>query len=161
MEDKKCLVELDEILNQLNKEELSKIPVDIRNAITEKKDKQYIWRYDKSKKLEDQNINRKTIAMLSYLNMEYLLNEEQKLVMKKLHRINEAKQEEEKRKKYNPENLFKKDSNKIDKSAQEDEFENKNKTTENYENKQMIITSKDKWYKKVIKQIFKIWYKKQ
>lgn len=96
MEYKKCLVELDEILNYLKDEDLRKIPYDIRKAINEKKDKQYNWHYDESKGLDEQNINRKTIAMLSYLNMEYLLSKEQKLLMQELHRFNEEKVEKEK-----------------------------------------------------------------
>ena len=93
MEYTKCLVELDEVLKYLNTEELEKIPYEIRNAIKEKKDKNYVWNYDESKDLSDQNLNRKTIAMLSYLNMEYLLNDEQRMLMEKLHRLNEEKLE--------------------------------------------------------------------
>ena len=96
MEYKKCLVELDEILNYLKDEDLRKIPYDIRKAINEKKDKQYNWHYDESKDLYEQNINRKTIAMLSYINMEYLLSKEQKVLMEELHRFNEKKIEKEK-----------------------------------------------------------------
>lgn len=96
MEYKKCLVELDEILNYLKDEDLRKIPYDIRKAINEKKDKQYNWHYDESKDLYEQNINRKTIAMLSYINIEYLLSKEQKVLMEELHRFNEKKIEKEK-----------------------------------------------------------------
>ncbi len=78
MEYKCCLVELDEILRHLNDEELAKIPYEIRQSISEQKDKQYIWNYDESKGLYEQNINRKTIKMLSYLNIKCLLSEEQK-----------------------------------------------------------------------------------
>ena len=100
MEYKKCLVELDEILKYLRQEDLAKIPEEIRKAIKEKKDMQYNWEYDESKELKDQNINRKTIAMLSYLNMEYLLNKEQKRFLEELHMANENKNEKEKAKKY-------------------------------------------------------------
>ena len=101
----KCLVELDEILQYLSEEDLNKIPYEIRNVIKEKKDKQYIWKYDKLKELKEQNIDRKTIIMLSYINMEYLLNTEEKEVMKKMHRYNEEKLEREKKQKYNS-NIF-------------------------------------------------------
>ena len=106
MEYTKCLVELDEVLNYLSDEELKKIPIEIRNNIKRQKDKDYIWKYDESKKLKEQNLDRKTIEMLSFLNMEYLLNEEQKQLMKKIHQLNEAKLETKKREKYNPDNLF-------------------------------------------------------
>ena len=106
MEYKKCLVELDEILKYLSQEDLAKIPEEIRKAIKEKKDMQYNWEYDESKELKDQNINRKTIAMLSYLNMEYLLNKEQKRFLEELHMANENKNEKEKSKKYGINNIF-------------------------------------------------------
>lgn len=106
MEYENCLVELDEILNYLSKENLYKIPEKIREAIKSQKSKEYIWKYDKTKELNEQNLNRKTIAMLSYLNMEYLLNDEQKELMKKIHEANEQNQEKEKQEKYNINNLF-------------------------------------------------------
>ena len=91
MDYRKCLVELDEILKYLNDDEKKNIPYEIRKAIHDEKDKNYNWSYDESKTLNEQNINRKTIAMLSYLNMEYLLNEEQKKLMEELHEFNEKK----------------------------------------------------------------------
>lgn len=108
MEYKKCLVELDEVLKYLTAENLSKIPNEIRKSINEQKDKQYTWKYDESKELYEQNIDRKTIAMLSYLNMKYLMNEEQRNEIRRLHEFNEKKSEKEKLKKYNPEYIFRK-----------------------------------------------------
>ena len=107
MEYEKCLVELDEIFKYLKDEEKRNIPYEIRKAIKEKKDKHYHWNYDESKTLNEQNINRKTIAMLSYLNMEYLLNEKQKKLMEGIHKFNEKKSEKEKSEKYNPDSIFK------------------------------------------------------
>lgn len=107
MEYTKCLVELDEILNYLSVEYLERIPLEIRNSIKKQKDKEYSWKYDETKELKEQKLDRKTIAMLSYLNMEYLLNEEQKEFMQNLHKLNEQKLEKEKQEKYNTENLFK------------------------------------------------------
>ncbi len=146
MEYEKCLVELDEILKHLNDEDLNKIPYEIRKAITEKKDKQYIWIYDGSKELNEQNINRKTIALLSYLNMEYLLNEKQKQFMEELHKQNEKMIEEEKSIKYNPDDIFKNRKSKEEQQIQSSP-----------ENSIMVI-QEEKWYKKIfniIKNLFK------
>ena len=107
MEYAKCLVELDGVLYNLSDEDLNKIPEDIRDSIKEQKDKTYKWKYDKSKTLKEQKIDRKTIAMLSYLNMEYLLNEEQKELMEKFHKSNEEKLEKIKQNKYKSEDIFK------------------------------------------------------
>lgn len=104
----KRLVEVDEILNYLSEEDLKHIPEDIRDAIKENKDKEYTWEYDETKALKDQDVSRDTIAILSYLNMEYLLNDEQKRIMEEIHELNEKKQEQEKREIFNPDNIFKK-----------------------------------------------------
>lgn len=141
MEYEKCLVELDEILKYLKEDERDKIPYEIRKAIKEKKDKQYNWNYDESKTLSEQNINRKTIAMLSYLNMEYLLNGEQKKLIEKLHELNEKKIEREKTEKYSIDNIFK-NNIKYDKK----------------EEVALVEVKEKKWYKKIfsfIKNILK------
>ena len=106
MENAKCLVQLDEILTYLSEEEINKIPNEIRQNIKNKKDTNYIWNYDTTKGLIKQKIDRKTIAMLSYLNMEYLLNEEQKELMKQIHELNENKAEQIKKQRFNMDSLF-------------------------------------------------------
>ena len=62
----KRLVEVDEVLKYLSEEDLAKIPDDIRQLIKENKDKDYVWKYDETKPLKDQNLNRDTIAFLSF-----------------------------------------------------------------------------------------------
>lgn len=91
MEYKKCLVEVSEVLSHLREEDLNKIPLDVRTAIKENKDKKYIWKYNETKDLTEQDLDRKSIAILSYLNMEYLVNKEQKELLKEMHRFNERK----------------------------------------------------------------------
>jgi len=103
----KRLVEIDEILSHLSEENLHKIPEEIIKLIKDNKDIEYKWNYNEYKPLCEQNIHRDSIAFLSYLNMEYLMNEKQKQFMKKIHNLNEEKNEEEIRKKYNPDDLFK------------------------------------------------------
>ena len=156
MEYSKCLVQVDEILNYLNPEELKKIPENVRKTIKDNKDKNYEWKYDEGKKLEEQNLNRKSIAILSYLNMEYLLNDEQRKLMGQIHRVNEQKQEEEKRKQYNPENIFENKSNiKEDKTVQV--ASNESTSKESKESKNLVMTKKDRWYNKIklyIKSLF-------
>ena len=93
----KCLVEVEEVLNHLVKEDLLKIPEDIRKAIRENKDKEYIWNYDEEKDLTSQNLDRRSIAILSYLNVEYILNDEQRKLMNEIHKYNENKKNKTKR----------------------------------------------------------------
>lgn len=141
MEYEKCLVEVDEVLNHLSKEELNKIPEDVLKGIKKHKDKEYMWKYDESKQLEEQTFDRNTIVILSYINMEYLLSKEQKDLMEKLHELNEQNFANEIQEKYDSKELF------------------KNKTNINVENENAIAKLEDnKWYNKMfsfIKRIFK------
>ena len=139
MEYEKCLTELDEILNFLPNEYINKIPKEIRDGIKIQKSKDYLFKYDTTKKLNEQKIDRKTISMLSYLNTEYLLNDEQKQYMMEIYKKNEQEIEKKKIEKYNQNNLFKKKSNFA-------------------ENKEIALTEvkKDKWYIKMFKFIKKI-----
>jgi len=139
MENKKCLVELDAILNLLSEEDLNKIPVEIRSAIKEQKDKEYTWEYDDTKTLKEQNLNRKTIAMLAYLNMQYLVSSDQKELLEQIHSFNEQKSEKEKAKKYSSNDLFKERNNK----------ENDNIEKGKNENVMLIQIKNDKWYHKI------------
>ena len=64
-------------------------------------------------KLIDNNIHIDTIAILTYINIQYLLNEEQKkLINNKLLNDNSIF-ENKMREKYNPDNLFKKQKNEV------------------------------------------------
>lgn len=119
----KRLVEVDEVLKYLKVDELKKIPEEIRQMIKANKDKDYIWKYDETKKLKNQNLSRDTFAFLSYLNMEYLLNEEQKKLMNQIHMENERKEEEIKSEKYKTDDLFKKNTNKIETQNRQVELE--------------------------------------
>lgn len=87
----KRLVEVEEILSYLPYEDLLKIPEEIWRAIQSEKDATYVWKYDESLPLKDQNVHKDTIFMLSYLNIKYLLNEEEKKFVKELLEFNEKK----------------------------------------------------------------------
>ena len=137
----KRLVEVDEILGYLSEDDLSKIPEEIRQIIKEKKNKEYTWKYDESKELKDQDVNRDTIVILSYLNMEYLLNTEQKELMEKIHKLNELKSEELKRERYKPEDLFNRDKVSIEKNTNQDV------------QKTQMIEYKENIFTKIIKKI--------
>ena len=116
----KRLVEVDTILKYLSPENYNKIPQDIINAIKENMDKDYTWEYDEEKEFAEQDLNIDTVAILSYINNEYLLNEEQKAYMEKIYEENEQK---ELQKQYEGQNDY------------SYLFDRKNKTIENEEEK--------------------------
>lgn len=88
---KKRFVEVDEILKNLPQEEFNKIPSYLITLIRENKDFNYKWNYDKSKKITSQNLHIDTIAILAYINTEFILENEQKMLMRKIHYFNEMK----------------------------------------------------------------------
>lgn len=132
MEDlNKRLVEVEYILKKLDDKYIKKIPQEIWNYIKDNKDKNYVFDYDDNKSLVEQNLNIDTISILTYINMEYLLSEEQKKEMKEILRKDEAIAEQEKAKLYNPDDLFK----------------NKKETKE--QEVAIVEVKEHKWYKKV------------
>ena len=95
----KRLVEVDEILKYLSEEDYNKIPKSRIEAIKQNKDKTYTWNYDKTKKLKNQNLCDDTIAILSYINMKYIVNEAQKDLLKNLYEDTEKIKRSQKLKK--------------------------------------------------------------
>ena len=66
-------------------------PEKVFDFIRENKDKSYKWSLDKTKKLHEQDLMDDTFAILAYINMEYLLNAEQKQLMEQFYRLNDVK----------------------------------------------------------------------
>ena len=103
----KRLVEVSVILKHLNKNEYDKIPKELIDRIEKNKDLEYIWNYNETKDLKNQNVSKDTIAILSYINMQYLLNEDQKKFVQEIFSENQKKIENIKKEKYDTDNLFK------------------------------------------------------
>ena len=142
MEDlNKRLVEVEYILKKLDDEYIKKIPQEIWDYIEENKDKDYIFDYDENKTLVEQNLSIDTISILTYINMEYLLNEEQKKEMIDFLRKDEMIAEQEKAKLYNPDDLF------------------KNRKESKQQETSLVEVRIEKWYEKVFA-FFKNMFKK-
>ena len=103
----KRLVEVSVILKHLNKNEYDKIPKELIDRIEKNKDLEYIWNYNETKDLKNQNVSKDTIAILSYINMQYLLNEDQKKFVQEIFSENQKEIENIKKEKYDTDNLFK------------------------------------------------------
>ena len=95
---KKALVEVDAVLSCLDYNEYKKIPTNIINAIENNKDEEYMYEYDEELEYEDWSLMPETKAILYNIFKQYLATEEENY-----------KIESEKIKKYNSENLFKKE----------------------------------------------------
>ncbi len=80
----KSLVEAEVLLNQLDLKYKDKIPNSFWMYIKENKDKNYQFYIDFNKTLENQSIMSDTIAILTYVNIEYLLSDKQKNYFKQI-----------------------------------------------------------------------------
>ena len=102
-----ALDEVDEILNHMDNKFISKIPNDIIEIIRNYKSGNNNFKYDLTKPLSEQNLQKETLEILSYLNYNFWLNEDDKQKYKKIYYDNFLKNENEKRLKYNPDDILK------------------------------------------------------
>ena len=102
----KSFTELVETLDQFSEEELSIFPKNLISNFKKNKDPNYIWEFDKSKKVKDQNYMTETKALIVNLYKKYLCPESEKEKWKKYDSICDSLIEEEKRNKYNPDKIF-------------------------------------------------------
>lgn len=100
------LSELDVLLNYIDSEDWVKIPDNIIFYIKENKNKEYDWEYDETKSLEEQNLNKDTFSLLTFIMYKYIASEEEKKEINLL--VNEST--EELKQKYDVNNIFKKNT---------------------------------------------------
>lgn len=105
---KRVYAELFGILDTLKDEEIEKIPKDVKKNIYENMDTNYRFKYDYSKKLEDQDILPETKALIIEIYIKYLVeNEDEKEAWEIYKKECLNKVEEEKKARYNPDDIFK------------------------------------------------------
>lgn len=139
----KRLVEVDEILNHLSIEDYNRIPKEYIILIKQNKDINYIWKYDTNKKLKDQDISDDTIAILSYINMEFLLNDDQKNFINRLHILN---------------NIDTNSNNTFD--YKKDIFTKKSNQTKEYNTNNIIVIHSENIFQKITNKIRNVFNKK-
>ena len=103
----KAYTEVIEILSHFSDEEYEKIPRERIEYYENNMDKDYIFNIDPDKELSEQNISQEANAIMISLFRDYFADEVQKKNLNHLLNQNQQTLEKEKRKKYNPENLFK------------------------------------------------------
>ena len=109
MEDKypKAYKEVDEILKHMPSESVEKIPETFRKMFKEKMDFNYDFKLDESVEFEKQELLDETKAILANFYRDYWASEEERNEIIEKEKIELKKIEEEKREKYNPDDLFK------------------------------------------------------
>ena len=138
----KRLVEVETILEKLETIYKNKIPKEIWKYIRQNKDNNYEFSYNEEEPLMNQPLNIDTVAILTYINMEYLLDKKQKQDTIELLRKDEIFLEKKKKEKYNPDNLFKNKNSKVEKIEE---------TVAMVAYKESIFTRIKNWFKRTFK----------
>ena len=131
----KAYVEVLEIISHFSEEDFKKIPKSEIDFYNENKDNEYEFKINPNIDLNEQNISREANAILVALYRDYFATESQKQILEKLLKQNEQKEEEKKREKYNPNDIFKKDK-------EDSKIENNNEI--------LPIEIEEKWYQKIL-----------
>lgn len=149
MEDiKMAYCEVDIILEQMEEEYVNKVPSELRKLFKEQKRMDYSPEIKADVPLADQNLMRKTIAILAMLNLNYWCEDEkEKQDLIQMYAENDRKREDELREKYNPDNLFKKKDIEVE------------ETTDSTESKELIEYKEENFFKKILRKIFSIFKK--
>lgn len=129
-----------DILNHLDKVYTDKIPEKFKNFLDKNKSSSYIPKLDHSKKINEMNLKESTKDILTTIYIKYWATAEERSKYTKLLIENEKKYQEELRKKYNIDDLFKNKKTKVE-------------TVENavamIEYKKSILTKIKSWFKRI------------
>ncbi len=96
-----------EILSHTKKSDVDKIPKKFMKFLKENASTTYKNKFDGIKRIQDMKLNEKTIGILSIINKRYWCDEEQRKEFEKNLKDNEFKYQQDLRKKYNPDSIFK------------------------------------------------------
>lgn len=143
----KAYTEVLEIIKYFPEEEYNKIPVEKIEFYKNNMDKDYNFTINPEIDLSEQNISSEANAVIVNLFTDYYATEEQKVKIKNILDINQQKEEQEKREKYNPDNIFKK-------QHQENKIDEKN-----IQNEVALVEYKESIFKKIINKIKSIFHK--
>lgn len=104
-----------EIIKHLDTQDFEKIPIEYINYLQENCNKEHNFVYDSSKSFAEQDMLEGTKLLLFELFAKFGTTEVQKQKIRKFKTIYLGKEEEEKRKRYNPDDVFKKNIERINK----------------------------------------------
>lgn len=127
-----------EILKYISKEDYEKIPNSKIELFETNYNKDYIFKYNPNKTLDEQNVSKTAKAIIAILFRDYWATEIQKEKIISKQNYDRMKLEEEGKARYNSNNLFKNNEKRLimDNTEKEEELA-------------LIETSDIKWYKKV------------
>ena len=137
-----------EILKYISKEDYEKIPNSKIELFETNHNKEYIFKYNPNKTLDEQNVSKTAKAIIAILFRDYWATEIQKEKIITKQNYDRKQLEEKKKERYNSDNLFKNNEKKInlDDTKQEQKLA-------------LIEINNIKWYKKVWKFITRFFSK--
>ena len=105
--------EVIEILKYVPEEDVQKIPEEMLEMFKNKMDKDYVYELDLDKNFEEQNMLEETKAILANIFRDYWATEYQRERIINKQKQDLIKFENEKQEKYNPNNIFKNNNQKV------------------------------------------------
>lgn len=99
--------EIYEILSYMDEATVMKIPKKVLNIIQEKRNSNFKTKIDENDIFNEKNVSKEAIDFLCWIEYTYWMKESRKQKINKIKLDKIQKSEEEKREKYNPDNLFK------------------------------------------------------
>ena len=129
------------ILKYISREDYEKIPKNRIEVFEVNSNKEYNFDYDPEKTLDEQNVSKRTKAIIGLLFRDYWATDEQKDKIIRKQNYDRQILEEQKKSMYDVENIFKK------------------KSYENEEVKEMVVYKEQRWYQKLFAKILKIFKK--
>ena len=137
-----------EILKYISKEDYEKIPNSKIELFETNHNKEYIFKYNPNKTLDEQNVSKTAKAIIAILFRDYWATEIQKEKIITKQNYDRKQLEEKKKERYNSDNLFKNNEKKINLDG-----------TEQEQKLALIEINNIKWYKKVWKFITRFFSK--
>ena len=111
--------EVYEILKYVGEEERHLIPESFYNLIQAKMNNDYNYKYDETKEFKDQEMLIETRAILGHIYLKYWADEEEKMIIENKLKNDLKRAEEEKKEKYNPNEIFKSSKKEVEKIKEE------------------------------------------
>lgn len=139
---KKAFVEVQAVLNCLDKEDYNKIPTNVIEALEENKDKEYTYNYDENLEFDKWELTTEAKAILYNILKDYLATDEQKDYFNKREKFQFLQEEKEKNEKFDVNNIFKKEELKEEEKQEE----------------QQMVKYKENIFKRMLNKI-KEWFK--
>ena len=131
--------EVFEILKNMDKNLVSKVPIEILESFKINRKMDFSSNIDKKDIFNKNNISREALSILAYLNLNYWVSCDKKQELENIYRKNES-EEQERAKELYPIDIFK----------------NKREKNSIAENNQLIEIQPQKWYQKIL-DFIKFW----